>query len=216
MRKMKTVKLGANVDEGETSSKLHGGPVINDSTVTGGFIYVEVFGEDEAVEIVEVKSDPAETDETSVKAPAMGKRKDSEPLVKEEEISLKKRKLLDCAIDRLIESSYPDNSKVVENTKKEKALDAAGTKKPLVPDAAAAMRQRVMSAGQEQKDTKVVEHAEKEDAKNVKSVKKDAKEVKNVVEKAKLEAPEMVFMLKELAEGRGAGGRGGAPDATGD
>ena len=103
MRKMKTVKLGANVDEGETSLKLHDGPVNNDSTVTRGFIYVEVFGEDEAVEIVEVKSDPAETDETSVKAPAMGKRKDSEPLVKEEEISLKKRKLLDCAIDRLIE-----------------------------------------------------------------------------------------------------------------
>ncbi len=84
MRKIMTVKLGANVDEGKTSLKLPDGSVNNDSTVTGGFIYVEVFGEDEAVEIVEVKSDPAETDETSVKAPAMGKQNDSEPLVKEE------------------------------------------------------------------------------------------------------------------------------------
>ena len=117
-----SVKLSANVDEGETCSKLPDGPVPNDSTVTGGFISVEVYGEDEAVEMVEVKTEPAETDETTLKAPAADKRKDGEPPAKEEEISLKKRKLLDCAIDRLIKSTSQNNSKVVENTKKEKAV----------------------------------------------------------------------------------------------
>ncbi len=80
------------------------------------------------------------TDKTTLKAPATGKWKDSEPPAKEEEISLKKRKLFDCAIDRLIESNSQKYSKVVENTKKEKAVAAAATKKPLVPDARKILR----------------------------------------------------------------------------
>ncbi len=81
-----------------------------------------VYSEDEAVEMVDVKTEPAETDETTLKVPATGKWKDSEPQSKEEEISLKKRKLLDCAIYRLIEPTSQNNSKVVENNKKEKTV----------------------------------------------------------------------------------------------